>query len=447
LYKFLKLTGHDLFFIDCLDKSLPYFKNRSLYKDGQTKENGTGKFFKYERELPEILGKTNIRYFHFGLSKSDFSDILNNYTEFDYVFIQMTFSFHYLSLIEILGHLRMHSGKAKIILGGLYPTLHEEHALTLGFDHVIKGGWENIIQFLLTEKLIPSLQYIDDLFFSLQISKGINIKNQLQGQKKSLFLDSFIQPEWGLYPFLNYGILRTSLGCPFHCPYCASSFIDPGYSALSKENIISQLEYFKQRGIKHIAFYDDALLLNKNRIIELFREIEKMKYPFDFYLPNAVHIKYLDEEILYFFNLLNFKMIRFGFETSDRKMGEKRGDKFSDKEMERLFQLLENNEINREYLKFYILIGLPDQTEEEVKETINYVLDKGYRTYFAYYSPIPHTPYYDYIMSQERRGDLVNPVHDPLWQNPAIYTYFNTRFTESKIKEWKRQIIQNNKVK
>lgn len=501
---FFKFLGFDPVFIDCIDKNNEEFEYEKGYHLGNLKNDGTGKFNKIEIEKPDVLKHIKRKYFHYGISINFLEKYLNNYNSFDLIFINVTFTYHYNILYDLVPVLKKHSQKAKIFLGGIYPIVYYTHASNLAkelkIDYVISGGFEQIIPFLLKlkdKKFNILKKRIFDYFLNKNIknfNKGNdniinknnnNIKNKNSNTlnnktinnnnneinnnntinnndlllsneilKKLPYLENFFSPDWNNYRKLNYGIIRTEKGCPYNCPYCSSKIIFKGYREKPIELILKELRYFKNKNVKNIAFYDDALLLNNKRIKNLLKLIyNEFKDYFTFYLPNAVHLRFLDEEILELFKKLNFKMIRFGFETADEYWIRKRGNKFEKEDLEHLFSLLKNSCIDKNIFKFYILIGLPDQTENEVKYSVNYLLENGYQPYFALYSPIPSTLYYNNLVQTisnnkdtsniENRKILYKikyDIREPLFQNPSIYTYNNTIFTEEKVKKWKEKI-------
>lgn len=521
---FFKLLGYNPILIDCIDKNNPEFIYKVGYKKGNIKKDGTGKFPKIEVKKPEILKSVKRKYFLYGISIDFVKKYLNKFDKFDLIFINISFTYHYNILEEVIPVLRKHSPESFIILGGIYPAVYYSHASwyakKIGIDFIVKGGFENIIEILLKmgEKISNHKKIIDRKYLILKnriinfiksINKNIkhndsffinslfeltfvekysnytqqkysfNIKdffNIKESYKYLMYLENFFSPDWNQYKELDYGIIRTEKGCPYSCPYCSSKVIYPDYSEKSIDLILGELFYFKKRGIRNIAFYDDALLVNKKRVKLLLKKIyNKFNDYFYFYLPNAVHLRFLDEEILYYFKILNFKMIRFGFETAEDYWIEHRGGKFNKKELEYLFVLLENSGIEKKFFKFYILIGLPDQTEEEVRYSVNYLLKKGYKPYFALYSPIPSTTYFNLLVNSlnneftlfnknirnivNKTNEAINgkfyndennvnlyknmikyDIREPLLQNPSIYTYNNTVFTEDKVKKWKLKI-------
>lgn len=473
----LKILKIDFAYIDCLDKDLSYFKDRSKYIKGKTKEDGTGKFYKSEIELPDTLKITNKKYFRFGLTNEDFENLLFQYNEFDYIFININFSFHYNIIYEIVPILKKHSKNSKIYIGGIFSILYEAEIknnykdLLNYIDGIGPKNLNDFLIFLYKEKLINdrNIYQLKDYLLKLDYSflinekelKELNSKESLDFLKEiqnfNINLDKYIFPLWDLYNELNYGILRTTIGCPFKCKYCASKVINKDFFIINKELLIKEIEKFFDKKISNIAFYDDALLFCKENIIDLFKIIDlfslknknekENNFYFSFYLPNAVHIKFFDDEIAFWFKKLNFKMIRFGFESLDESKNKIRGEKFRKEDLDKLIEIIEKNNINKDYIKFYLLIGLPDQTIEEVKYSVNYLTSKGFKTYFAFYSPIKGTFYYEVIMEEFRKGNIKNDITDFLWHNPAIFSFFNTHFNEELVRSYKRASREGKLIK
>ncbi len=87
---------------------------------------------------------------------------------------------------------------------------------------------------------------------------------------------------------MPYAPILTSTGCPFRCPYCASSLLYNSFEQRQIDEIVYEIEELYRLGVRDFAFYDDALLyradyhikplLKKNNQQKLTTEISYSKW-------------------------------------------------------------------------------------------------------------------------------------------------------------------------
>ena len=205
-----------------------------------------------------------------------------------------------------------------IILGGIYATLCYEHAKKhSGVDIVFNGRGE-----------LEVLKLISDL------TRLRNWAARTPQSATSAITRMTIYPAFDLYPKLDYVCIATSKGCPLKCTYCASSFLGQGFSTRDPLRAVDEIEYWtKKHGVNNIAFYDDALLIEPSKhFIPMMTEVIKRRIPCNFHVPNAIHIKEIDEEIASLLFRGGFKTIRLGFETSSETTQIETGGKVDNQE-------------------------------------------------------------------------------------------------------------------
>ncbi|HNT36779.1 MAG TPA: radical SAM protein, partial [bacterium] len=105
-------------------------------------------------------------------------------------------------------------------------------------------------------------------------------------------LDELPLPAWDLLPdFAQYyqpparweiprpsAILVTSRGCPLPCVFCNKSVFGRQRRFHSPRHIINMIRHLiSEHGIKHIAFEDDTLVINKHHVEQLCRGLSESK--------------------------------------------------------------------------------------------------------------------------------------------------------------------------
>lgn len=400
----------DLHFINCLDESHPSIPEKFKKK----RRDGTSKFYSVEIEKPEVLKVIPRKFKMFGIPIQAFDDELERAEKVDGVFITSLMTYWYPGVQITIERIRRKFGSVPIILGGIYPTLNQEHAKEKsGADIIVKGDGENQIGKILEE------------IFS--------IKKEFENFK-----------DLNSYPFPPFSLLRdreslpflTSRGCPFRCSYCASFLISGKFRERSVENCIEELNFIKHSfETKHIAFYDDALLLNREkRIKPLLRKIVEKSFNFEFHTPNGLYIKEIDEELAILMKRANFKTIRLSFESVRREFLKETKSEHKMGDLKKVVGYFERAGYKSSELEVYILVGLPSQEMEEVEESIRYAGECGVRVRLAYFSPIPKTEEWKKMVESE----LLREDSDPLLQNKVLFPYFWSKITPEKLEYLKK---------
>lgn len=405
-----KLNVAELYLINCLDGSHPSIPEKFKRK----RVDGISKFYSVEIEKPHVLKNIPKKLKIFGIPVKAFDEELEKIGKVDAVFMTSYMTYWYLGVQIAVERIRKKFGSVPIVLGGIYPTLLPKHAKEeSGADIIVKGEGENQIGKILEE------------IFSIKIEFG-NF-NDINSYPFPLF--SILRDKESL-PFL------TSRGCPFQCSYCASHLISGKFRERSPENCINELTFIKNNfETKHIAFYDDALLLNpENRIKPLLKKIIEKSLNFQFHTPNGLYINAIDEDLAILMKMANFKTIRLSLESvkvdflKETKSEHKIGD------LKKVVGYFQNAGYKASDIEVYILVGLPFQEMEEVEESIRYAGDCGVRVRLAYFSPVPKTGDWKKMVE----NGFLKEDSDPLLQNKIIFPFLWSKITPEKLEYLKK---------
>jgi radical SAM superfamily enzyme YgiQ (UPF0313 family) len=402
----LRKENFEITFIDCLEKFHP-----KLEKFPKLKKYGTGKFYFQVVEKPELLKNIPKRFKRFGLPKEILIEEFKKLKRVDAILLTSGMTYWYLGLKEIIELLKENFKNVPIILGGIYATLCYEHAKNLGVDFVIRGEGE-----------IQILNLLENIF-------SLDIKAKYES------IDEYPYPAFDLLKRIDYGIILTSRGCPYNCTYCASHKLQGNFRERNPLKVVEEIEFLVSNfKIKDIAFYDDALFYNKEkRIVIILEEIVKRGIKVNFHTPNAVHPKYIDRNLAKLLYITGFKTIRLGLETINEERLKKTGNKLTIKEFENSIKFLKEANFTNENIGAYILVGLPGQTYEEVKETIVFVKNLGVKPILTEYSPIPGTP--DFFLT---KSQSLLDIEEPLFQNNSLLPFRSNIFGKENF-----QILKN----
>jgi len=260
-----------------------------------------------------------------------------------------------------------------VVLGGIYASLCTDHAEKYsGADEVVPGPGEEILG--------PLVERYTG-FPSDRISVSDN-------------LDEHPFAALDLQHRIAYAPILTSRGCPFHCDYCASSFLEPRMRRRSPSHVFREIVHWHERyNVINFPFYDDALLVAaKDHAFPLMEMLIRAGHDLNFHTPNALHIREISFEAADLMFRAGFKTIRLGLETTN--FGEARAHdvKVRKEEFERAIRHLKQAGFTTDQIGAYLLCGLPDQDLEDVAHSMALVRNHGILPVLAFYTPIPHTP-------------------------------------------------------
>ncbi|MCK4232294.1 radical SAM protein, partial [candidate division WOR-3 bacterium] len=220
-------------------------------------------------------------------------------------------------------------------------------------------------------------------------------------------------PAWELYSKLNYAVMSISRGCPFRCTYCASHRLESRYLPRNLEDITAELKYLADLKIRRIAFYDDAMLFHP-QFDEIMRQIIKMDAGLELHTPNGLHVSQITPERAELMKQAGFRSMYLSLETVDEELLASTGAKLSPDAFTQAVRILKDAGFSDE-LGAYVLFGLPGQSEDSVKRTLDLALSEGVKPHLAEFSPVPGT--LDFTRSE--LGDDTDPLlsNNTAWCN------------------------------
>jgi radical SAM superfamily enzyme YgiQ (UPF0313 family) len=281
----------------------------------------------------------------------------------DIVFISAGMTYWYPGVVEAIRIVKKAFPRVEVILGGIYPTLCPQHARgTSGADVVVSGpAFPQIIK-ILTDRSLPAVEPLAD-------------------------------EEMLLLPEANWdaGVLRLNRGCPLACAYCSSKTIEPRFIPGRPDLLVQTVrEMNRCFGTRSFAFYDDALLVGKEEgLLPFLEQLRRSELSLEFYLPNAVHLRYLDRHCASMMKRGGFQEVRVGFESAQTAFHESLDNKLDTPMLAEGLEHLFRAGFAKKSIIVYVLAGMPGQEAGEVEESIRYAASFGIRVQLAEYSPTP----------------------------------------------------------
>ena len=319
---------------------------------------GRGRFLEQRIPSPACLATIPRHFRRFGLPRPMLQAFLEKEAPFDFVLVQTPMTYWYPGVKEVIEDVRTLQPAAKIILGGNYVTLCPSHAHQFAPDLIVQGA------------------EIEPLWRFLNLSPQLN------------------QPAlWEAYEPLNVAVTKLSDGCPFDCTYCSVPKVYGKFNARPMERALAELELLTERQVENVAFYDDALLFDAEKVlIPFLEEILRRNMKVNLHSPNALNARFITKELADLMVRAGFKTFYLGFESASAQWQKRTGSKvFSDELAQAVGHLIAAG-ADHTSITAYQLLGHPDSNLHQLEDTMRFVHSLGIRGMLADFSPVPGTP-------------------------------------------------------
>jgi radical SAM superfamily enzyme YgiQ (UPF0313 family) len=396
-------TDAEVYWLDALDR----------FQDGlepNGRADGRGKYRREFVEKPRIYQDVPRNYSRYGIPLELFQSKLAALPEMDVVMVTSLMTYWLDGLQFTLNMLAQRFPSAKVVLGGVLPSLAPaETRSLLPADHYAHGAGETAV-----------LRLLNDLGARVSTAPDFGAANE------------FPLPALDLAGSRKYVPLLTARGCPLRCSYCASGLLNPVFLERSPEAILAEIE--QRRQVSHsedFIIFDDALLINKkNRFLPVFSRLAKEgRTPLHFHAPNGLHAREIDRECAAVMHGAGFTTLRLSFESLAAGILQRSDGKVTRRQMENAVSNLERAGYRRGQLGAYLLFGYPGQTMEDIEISLAFIRDLGLVPHLAVFSPVPGTA--DFFELQ-KQGVLAMPTN-LLETNKTYFLYKKSGFSAEEI--------------
>jgi radical SAM superfamily enzyme YgiQ (UPF0313 family) len=173
-------------------------------------------------------------------------------------------------------------------------------------------------------------------------------------------------------------------GCPYRCSYCVYPQVMFGhkYRVRSVKNLVDELEYIKHNfpRVKEVFLEDDTLTVNKQRVLQVCREIKKRRLEVVWSTNSRAQV---DFETLRAMKKAGCRLLCVGFESASQQILNNINKKLR---IEEIYQFVKNAKKAGILIHGCFLVGNPGETEETLAQTLN--MAKKLNTDTAQFYPI-----------------------------------------------------------
>ncbi|MBN1622341.1 MAG: radical SAM protein [Endomicrobiales bacterium] len=293
--------------------------------------------------------------------------------------------------------------KAKVIMVGPHVSVLPEETLLKAegtVDVACIGEYDYTVRDVI--KNIKTLEKVDGICF-------IKENNAVRTGKRELIenLDKLPFPAWEhldlmkyfdggkLYPYID---MISGRGCPNRCIFCLWPQVMHGfkYRLRSPKNVVDEIE----RDIElcpqvlkggEFFFEDDTFTVDKNRAVLICEEILKRNLKITFSVNGRVDS--YDKDMLRMMKRAGCREILVGFESGVQEVLDKMHKGIT---LEQSRKFMENTKEAKIQVHGCFVIGLPGETEETARKTIDFAMSLGLDTIqYSGAVPFPGTDFFN----------------------------------------------------
>jgi tRNA A37 methylthiotransferase MiaB len=259
-----------------------------------------------------------------------------------------------------------------VIVGGPHPSMVGRDVLQCPeIDLCVKGEGEIAIVELLNA--IGSQRALDSIKGIAFRKNNLVVENNPREFVKDL--DSLSFPcscapqalkEYDRYPKSAFGYIFATRGCPYDCFFCGSRNIwGREVRFRSPENVIKEIKFLQEQGIRLFYFVDDNFGVNKQYLSDLCNAL--IKHCPEIRWNCEFHVKLVDEGVVSLMKKAGCFLIQLGIESGNNEILKKMRKHITIEEAFSAARIVKKSGIA---LQAFFIIGFPQETEETLHDTV-----------------------------------------------------------------------------
>lgn len=262
----------------------------------------------------------------------------------------------------------------------------------------------------------------------IDICKGFKPSGLIKG-KPIKALDKLTFPDWDAFPVKTYSYFPTlkkkpvlpvlsSRGCFYRCNYCPYK-VQWDYRVRSVGNVVEEIKYLSNRyGIGGIIFRDPLFTCNLKRAESIANGIIKSGVGIEW--GCETRLDHLSIPLLKVLHKAGLRSIEVGVESFyDSILSSEKRKPIAKSHQEKIIRFCDK--VGIKLMAFYI-IGLPNDTIDTVKQTIEYA--KHLNTAVASFSistPFPGTEFFENVKEKIYEKDWERfTTYTPVYEHPNL---------------------------
>ena len=242
--------------------------------------------------------------------------------------------------------------------------------------HIILADYlkaDEVIDFEVEDRYVPKDSYILDTGNNPTGFKSKLPMNPIEYKPRWEMIDlaKYRAHDWhaGSEPRSPYGVVYTSIACPFKCSFCFSNdFYPVGYTKRPVDDVIEDFRYLGSKGVRHIKIMDELFALDKNRVKEICGRIADLGYDFNIWC--YARIDTTKKDMLVDMKRAGINWVAYGIESGNQGIRESISKgRFSNDDIENVVKMTRDAGIK---VGGNFIFGFENDTMETMKETYDF---------------------------------------------------------------------------
>jgi radical SAM superfamily enzyme YgiQ (UPF0313 family) len=279
--------------------------------------------------------------------------------------------------LELTEYIKKKYPDKKIIWGGIHPSLLPEQTIKdTSIDYVCQREGEGCLYDLCIEKPLNKIKNLvykkDEKIIINPLREFIDLEKEDKPIWEIIDLEKYIKRhKFGPKKGKRSLGLSVGRGCIFNCTYCVNGVLGKKWRALSAKEMIRRIKFLKENyDIGHFMIVDDCFEVDMKRVKDFCKMIIKEKIDITWDI-NVRAGKKWNDEIMKLVAQAGCILLSVGGESGSERILKEIFHKGITTE-DILFMAKQCNKYNI-ILGTTWMCGIPNETEEDVKKTINLI--------------------------------------------------------------------------
>jgi len=220
----------------------------------------------------------------------------------------------------------------------------------------------------------------------------------------------------------------TSRGCPHSCIYCDVRLgMGRRFRSRSPENVVSEMEYWYQKGYRYFEFNDDCFNFDMQRAERICDLLIEKDLDLKWDIRNGIRVDKVSKTLLQKMKDAGCFFVGLGIESVNVDTLKRVKKGITPKQAERAVELCKEVGLN---IDAFFIVGLPGDNYESFKKTLSFAksldLEKGSEVRFFNLVPYPGSELFEWIKkngrfiypAEEYLNSIANLSEEPIFETP-----------------------------